>query len=268
LIEYLRSTALLDNTIVVFLADHGDFAGDYGLVRKGVGLPQVLIRIPMLWLGGPLRARNRNHQALVSIVDVFPTICEAIGAPLPPGVQGRSLWPLLDGSVTDTVPDEFRSMYVEHGIGGAALAPEPETAPVHSADLIVINGVPRTVFDATVVTSSGVRRAVIRGSWKLVYDVDLPAELYDLSRDPYELDNRAEDPRLASVRAELQEEMLWWMLRLQDTLPVRRFKPAMPLHNWYRSSEAQEIRTEDVYGPSSQPTEMSHFGASAAPSTN
>jgi hypothetical protein len=259
-------TGLLDNTIVIFLADHGDFAGDYGVVRKGVGLPQVLIRIPMLWIGGPVVARHARHQALVSIVDVFPTVCELVGAELPAGVQGRSLWPLLLGSGEEPPLEEFRSIYIEQGIGGYPLAPDPEGTPVHSADLIVIDGVPRTVFDATVVTSSGARRAVIRDNWKLVYDAVLPPELYDLGRDPYELDNRATDPSVAIVRAELQDELLRWTLRMQDTLTVRRFQPAVPPHNWYWSGKSVIIRTEDVYGPSGAPVELGMFGASRPPS--
>jgi arylsulfatase A-like enzyme len=94
-VETLEAKGLLQDTVVVYLSDHGEFCGDYGLYRKGLALPQCTIRVPMLWFGGPVRPHAGSHPAHVSLVDLFPTVCEAVGAPIPPGVQGRSLWPLL-----------------------------------------------------------------------------------------------------------------------------------------------------------------------------
>lgn len=51
----------------------------------------------MQWTGPGIKASAIPHNAHVSIIDIFPTICEIIGAEIPMGVQGRSLWPLLQG---------------------------------------------------------------------------------------------------------------------------------------------------------------------------
>lgn len=53
----------------------------------------------------------------VSIADLFPTFCSAIGAEIPAGVQGRSLWPMLTGKAYPK--EEFSSMVVQQGFGGA-----------------------------------------------------------------------------------------------------------------------------------------------------
>lgn len=249
LISVLHETDEIENTIVLILSDHGELCGDYGMVRKGLGLPQVSIRIPMLWFGGPITARAREHSAMVSIVDVFPTICEALGVEIPHGVQGRSLWPLLVGE--DECPEEFRSVYIEQGVGGKVIYPDPEGSGPHSSDVLTVHGVPRTNYDATRVATSGARRAVVRGQWKLIYDLDLPMELYDLASDPYEVNNQVDDPHLQQVVKQLLEELLWWSIRLDDTLELKRYKPAAHSHNWHRSSGV--VRVSDVYGESSAP---------------
>ena len=96
-VEFLEARQLRDDTIIVFVADHGDFVGEYGMVRKGPELPECLARIPMFWTGPGITASAEPHDAHVSLIDVMSTLCEAIGVPLPDGVQGRSLWPLLTG---------------------------------------------------------------------------------------------------------------------------------------------------------------------------
>ena len=71
LLNHLESTGKLMNTIIVYLTDHGDFFCDYGLIRKGVDLPEVLTRIPMVWSGWGIRAQT-DHPAFVSTADIFP----------------------------------------------------------------------------------------------------------------------------------------------------------------------------------------------------
>jgi len=127
-VEVLDASGVGDNTILLFLSDHGDFAGEYGLIRKGPELPEVLTRIPMQWTGPGIVAGADPHPAHVSIVDVMPTLCEAIGVPLPVGVQGRSLWPMLTGA--DYPREEFASAYAEHGFGGLHYTADDDRDPI------------------------------------------------------------------------------------------------------------------------------------------
>ena len=59
-------------------ADHGDFFCDYGLERKGVDLPEVLTRIPMVWAGWNIRPQT-NLPAFVSTADILPTLVRSHG---------------------------------------------------------------------------------------------------------------------------------------------------------------------------------------------
>ena len=116
LMNGLNERNLRDKTIVVFLSDHGDFAGEYGLIRKGVELPEVLTRITMAWQGPGILHHKIDSHSCVNLVDILPTLCDWIDAKIPFGVQGRSLKPLLTGKPYPQ--KEFETAYSECGYGG------------------------------------------------------------------------------------------------------------------------------------------------------
>src|SRR3546814_17610889 len=92
----------MENTVIVYVADHGDYVMDYGLGRKGVGLPEALIRIPMIFAGAGVTV-NAFDVVVISNGDLMPTICEAMGAATPLGTQGRTLWPSLTGKLSPEI---------------------------------------------------------------------------------------------------------------------------------------------------------------------
>jgi arylsulfatase A-like enzyme len=224
LVDHLQARGLLKNTILIYTSDHGDFGADYGLQRKGVGLPECLIRVP-LWFAGPgIVPGRRFREELVSLVDIMPTLCEALGVEIPYGVQGRSLWPLLTGQ--DYPKEEFASIYAELGIGGLPYG-EQERPKLH----FPYEG--PTFDELNSVTQSGNLKMVRRGDWKLLFDVVGLPELYNLKEDPGELQNRYEDPACRDVVRQMCEELLRWTLRTEDNLPGARYTPKPAPRNWY-----------------------------------
>ncbi|UFU03087.1 sulfatase-like hydrolase/transferase [Ruania suaedae] len=211
----------LENTIVIFLSDHGDFTGDYGLQRKGAGVPEALMRIPLAIAGPDVQAQHRSE--LVSIVDLLPTLAEWIGAPLPAGVQGRSLTPLLRGE--EAPPSEFATMYGEHGYGGVSYG-EDDRPPLHFS----YDGA--TFDELNSVTQSGEMRMVVDGRYKLVTDDTGEVALYDLSDDPAETHDLSTDPGHREVRERLLLQLVQWMLRVADDLPEGDYRPRTRAHNW------------------------------------
>lgn len=231
LLRHLETAGKLDNTIVLYLTDHGDFFCDYGLTRKGAELPEVLTRIPMVWAGWGIRAQS-GVPAFVSTADVLPTLCEAMGAPLPKGAQGRSLWPLLQGAAYPR--EEFESVYCEVGFGGMNYSAADRIDPNWGR----ITGVPgaRVTFDElNPVTQSGNLKMVRRGDWKLVFDMMGNGQLYNLAADPCELQNLYQEPGAAAMRAQLTTDLLRWTIRTQDDLPVAGYAAKWPARNWYAS---------------------------------
>jgi arylsulfatase A-like enzyme len=215
---------VLENTLLIFLADHGDYAGDYGLQRKGVGMPECLVRVPLIMAGPGIPAELVARTDFVSLVDVFPTMCEMLGVELPYGVQGRSLWPMLTGD--DYPAAEFRSIYAESGFGGLPYT-EGDDPPLHFPE----DG--QSFDELNSFTQSGNTKMVRMGPWKLLYDVLGQGELYDLSDDPAELINRFDDPAYSRVRMRVVEELLTWTIRTEDDLPSAQYIPKRAEHNWH-----------------------------------
>jgi len=223
-VAYLDTNGLRENTILVFLADHGDFVGEYGLIRKGPDLPEVLTRIPMFFAGPGIATQTAPLEMHVSICDVMPTLCEALGVALPEGVQGRSLWPIMTSQ--DYPQGEFASAYAEHGYGGLAYTDEDDLDPVEEGALN-----PGCTFDClNSWTQSGTMRMVRRDDWKLVFDMQGNGQLYNLREDPLELNDLYGQPALTQLQEELQAELLKWVLRTQDPLPLPRQRYVLKRH--------------------------------------
>ena len=217
LISELKRQNMYDNTIILFIADHGDYVGEYGLMKKGVGLDDVITRIPMQWTGPGIRSSSEPHSAHVSIVDIFPTICEIMHAPIPVGVQGRSLWPLLQGK---SYPQkEFGSIIAEDGFGGMYYTKEDATDYKEEGAV----GKKGLFFDElNTWTQSGTMRMLRKDDWKLVYDMDGNGYLYNLANDPSELVNQFENKVFEQIRNDLIQSLLHWEIATEDPLPVPR----------------------------------------------
>ena len=144
IIEALERKGVADETIVVFLSDHGEFLGDHGIPAKAPFLLDCMLHVPCL-IAVPGRA-GRACDALVESIDLFPTLAHLAGFDAPECVQGVDLSPLMRG----------------------------ERAEVRD-----------TVFAEAVD-----KRCIRTREWKYIhYPTKTYGELYDLIRDPFELDN-------------------------------------------------------------------------------
>lgn len=218
LIEGFKSAGLYDNTIFIILSDHGDYCGEYGLIRKGAGVPECLTRIPLVWAGYNIQSHHGPVNAHVSIADIFPTICSAIGADIPLGVQGRSLWPMLTGKPYPK--KEFSSIMVQQGFGGEDFTRNDSLTFVKEGALTPNK---TAHFDElNTWTQSGTERMVRKDDWKLVLDSYGRGELYNLKDDPSEINNLYNNKLYTFKQMELLEELMTWELRVQDPLPVPR----------------------------------------------
>ena len=101
ILDGLARRNLADDTMVIIVADHGEEFWDHGSVGHGHSVYEELLHIPMIVrLPGTTATALRVEDA-VGLVDVMPTVLEALGQPLPNGLAGQSFLPLLRGETAD-----------------------------------------------------------------------------------------------------------------------------------------------------------------------
>jgi arylsulfatase A-like enzyme len=109
IVDALKETNQLENTIIIFTSDHGELLGDHGLIYKGCRFFEALVHVPLI-ISLPSRFQQcLRSQALVELVDLPPTLLEAAGLPVPKFMQGKSLVPILAGQ---TEPDYHKEHVV------------------------------------------------------------------------------------------------------------------------------------------------------------
>ena len=174
----LQATGQAENTLVLYVADHGDYCGDHGLFAKGIPNFQGAYHVPAVvrWPAGAGRTARRVPQ-FVSLADFAPTFAELAGLPAQRRLTGASLVPFLRGETPAAWRDEIHTQ-----TNGVELYYCQRSVRTHAAKY-VFNG----------------------------FDRD---ELYDLARDPHELTNLADDPAYAELKRQLVGRM--WRFAAQE----------------------------------------------------
>ncbi|MHC4556040.1 MAG: sulfatase family protein [Planctomycetota bacterium] len=180
ILDYLDKSGLADNTIIIYTGDQGFFLGEHGLYDKRLMYEEAL-RMPFLvrW-PGRIKPLTRSKGMILN-VDFAPTILDAAGAQPHPDMQGRSFVSLLAGKV----PSDWRkSMYYRYYYSHF------ETEPHY-----------------------GVRTY----KHKLIYFTRIDQwELYDLEKDPTEMNNVYDDPDYKNVIRRLKKELKHLQNELKD----------------------------------------------------
>lgn len=178
MVQFLRDNGLADNTIVVYSADHGDYACEHGIMEKAPGIcHDAITRIPQIWWApGRLKAGHVASE-LIESVDLATTLCAQAGLPRLATGDGMDLSPLLRG---------------ETGAGKRLGVTEfAWSKSVRKGDWRLVF-YPRDMFPAEYPEGFG--------------------ELYDLAADPWEMQNLYFDPAHRTTLEEMKGELLEWLV--------------------------------------------------------
>ena len=99
-IAELKATGEYENTLIVMAGDSGLAVGNHGLMGKQNVYDEDGLHVPFIVSGGAVHEHGRRIDALCYIHDVFPTICDLVGVPVPASVNGLSLGPVVRGEKT------------------------------------------------------------------------------------------------------------------------------------------------------------------------
>lgn len=191
ILEVLAASGLDDDTVVVFLSDHGDFMGDHGLLFKGPLHYQSVVRMPFLWRDTKEARRAERISAPACAMDLAPTLLARAGIDAPHGTQGRSLLRLLAGQVQSG--DLNRAILIEE--------------QCHRD----VPGLPPPWRVRTLIAGDR-RLSIFAGAdW---------GELYDLGEDPDELHNRFADPAWLVEKSDMLWRLASEMTELSQNLPL------------------------------------------------
>jgi arylsulfatase A-like enzyme len=174
LLDYLDTSGLAANTIVVYTSDQGFYLGEHGWFDKRFMYEESL-RTPLVVRWPGVTTPGRTEDRIVSNVDFAQTFLDAAGVTVPDDMQGRSLAPLLRGET----PADWRQSFYYHFY-------EDDDSDHHA---------PR-------------HEGVTNGRAKLIYFYKIGDwELFDLERDPHELVNVYGRPEYVKTQAELVAEL-------------------------------------------------------------
>jgi arylsulfatase A-like enzyme len=210
-LEALESQGLAENTLIIFTTDHGlAFPGAKAtLYDRGLGV-MLIMRGPGGFSGGKV------NDALVSHLDVYPTVCELAGIERPGFLQGESLLPLVRGQ-TDAVRETLFAEMNWHA------AYEPQRAVRDKRYKYIKRFGERSKPVLANCDDSPSKTVLLEHGWA---ERNVPFEqLYDLVFDPNEADNVAGEPAYANTLAQMRERLDGWMHETADPLLHGELKP-------------------------------------------
>lgn len=215
-LDALRTAGMYDNTAILFFSDHGDFAGDYGLVEKTQNtFEDCLARVPFI-VKPPsgTEVTPGVRDALVELVDLPATVEAFTGLPPRHTHFGRPLLPLLH----DDVHAHRDAVFCEGGrLSGERQAMELESPSSHDRTGLYWPRLSLQAEDGPAHTKAAMCRTIAFKYVRRLYEAD---ELYDLAHDPTEEHNVADDPQYSAVRAQMAERLLSWYQETCDVVPM------------------------------------------------
>jgi len=222
LLDELKKTGAADNTLVIYIGDHGaQFPRGKGTVYEG-GL-----RVPMIVRWPGIAEPGQVRKELVSTIDLLPTALQAAGVTAAEKLPGWDLQPLLVGSdpgewrdyifalTTGSFP---RACFVQHSVRDSRYklisSPRPGTENLDARTYLDPTH-PHFVVSGATPEDQATAPDIVKVAWEL-WKSPPRYELYDLKGDPGEWHNLADDPDHAPVRERLVEALTAWQKRTRD----------------------------------------------------
>lgn len=215
-LETLEETGLADSTTVSFFSDHGDYAGDYGLVEKWPNAAEdVITRVPLIVRTPGGKAGHVVHEP-VELFDLMATTLEQAGIEARHTHFARSYVAQLQGAAGDPERAVFTeggyARHEPHCFEGKPTRDEFARTPAH---IYYPKGLQQQEHPDSVGRVVSMRTA----THHLIYRPTGRCELYDMQRDPAELNNCYDDPNEQAVRRDLEARLLAWLVQTSDVTP-------------------------------------------------
>lgn len=223
LMSVLEKSGKKENTLVIYLSDHGDemARGKFDVYEAGTKIPFMVS-----WPGKV--EQGITSEALISTIDIVPTMLEAVGLSVPERVAGKSLLPIFENPEID-----FREyLFTEYNCDPILYFPR---RAVRDEQYKLIYTLLKDRKNETALAYTENRSEALEGSPTLeelksapdtiqeVYNLWLKSpeiQLFDLKNDPLEFHDLTEDPDYAKVKERLMEAMFYWQEATNDPFRI------------------------------------------------
>ena len=196
LFDTMSTLGRMDDTLIVFTADHGDFLGDHWLGEKELFYDTVQ-KVPFIVRDPRSEAdvtRGSVESRFVESVDLVPTVLDSLGLAVPGHrVEGRSLKPLLEGAAPPWRDFVYSELDYSFRLARTLLGKTPQQARAFS---------------------------IRDDRWRYVHWLDLPEQLFDLQADPNEFVDLGRDAAHANVREAMRTRLLDFLSRRKHRTTV------------------------------------------------
>jgi len=192
LFEYMLTNDLLENTMIVFTSDHGDYFGDHWMGDKDY-FHEPSVKVPLIIVdpaGEADRTRNTVDDSLVELIDLIPTFIDYYGGDAPQNIlDGRSLLPKIHGD-----NPEWRQYAIsEYDYSCQVFRPQTGRQPLDCRSYMITTK-----------------------EWKLIHAPGYPSVLFDLVNDPNELIDLGRADEYATTRQSLFNQLAEWALQYRQ----------------------------------------------------
>lgn len=198
LFGWMEAHGLLEQTLIVFTSDHGDYLGDHWMGEKDL-FHDPSVKVPLIICDPSSEAdatRGTARDELVEAIDLAPTFLRSFGGPdLPHILEGRDLTPLLHSAAAPRCWRRYAVSEYDYSTREARAALE---VPKDDARLVMLR-------DAR---------------WKYVHAEGMLPMLFDMQNDPNELQDLGSEPVLAPVRARMESALSEWARRHHNRITV------------------------------------------------
>lgn len=177
-LQFLKDNGLDKETLVVYMGDNGFSFGEHGLIDKRQAYEESM-RVPLLAYCPALIKPGTKITQMVLNLDIAPTFLEMAGVKEPKQMQGMSFLPLMKGGTVPSWRTEFFYEYYWE------------------------SNFPQTPTQYAVRTD---QYKFIRGYG--IWDID---QLYDIKKDPYEVNNLIRDPQCQTIARQLNQKLFEWL---------------------------------------------------------
>lgn len=220
ILEGLKAMGHYDNTVIIFLSDHGSdkLRGKRTVYEGGT-------RVPMIIHGADRIVQGQRRSELISSIDLIPTVLELAGVDVPAVLPGKSLLPILAGEAVEGRRYLFTEYHTHspHNLNPQRTVRDDRYKLIHNLLHSRFNPGYAFTFDRIYDDRDAIEGLIAQGPIRVrnayaIMKEPPEFELYDLQNDPLEFNNLAENPNYTAILERLQEALLRWRRESGDPL--------------------------------------------------